>query len=305
MSDSLPAFFGDDGDAWRHTPLRDLTLPVNERPGQTLRLEGRAEVRLELPSQDGVLTLSRHHLEIAPGAEILIIDDGLGHATGAHVTLRVGRGARVGYVRRAFDSAWSLGVLDAHVEADASLALHSIVARSGAARYGATVRLNGTGAAVTADALFTPAAGESHDHRFEVVHSAPRTRSATNARTVVADGGVGSFVAKVVIGRHVGGCNAQQLIKALLDGPNAVANLRPELQIDCDDVVASHGAAIGRLDPAQRFYLESRGLPPDEARATLVLAFLRELAARLPHDAEGCLERLCGRLAVGGSASDE
>ena len=43
-----------------------------------------------------------------------------------------------------------------------------------------------------------------------------------------------------------------------------------------------HGATIGTLDPAQLFYLLSRGLDPGTARALLTFAFCQDVTGRLP-----------------------
>ena len=46
--------------------------------------------------------------------------------------------------------------------------------------------------------------------------------------------------------------------------------------IDADEVKAAHGATVGQLDATALFYLRSRGIPRDEARALLTRAFLVE-----------------------------
>ena len=55
------------------------------------------------------------------------------------------------------------------------------------------------------------------------------------------------------------------------------ANAKPELEIFADDVKCAHGATVGELDETQLFYLESRGLPPAEARALLLEGFIMGL----------------------------
>src|SRR5690606_41696921 len=52
---------------------------------------------------------------------------------------------------------------------------------------------------------------------------------------------------------------------------------KPRLMIHADDVKCSHGSTTGKLDPAQQFYLESRGLPPAQARALMTVAFIAEI----------------------------
>lgn len=59
----------------------------------------------------------------------------------------------------------------------------------------------------------------------------------------------------------------------------------PSLEIDQPDCRrAAHSSSVGPIDPAQLFYLESRGIPPDEARKFIVLGFLEPVVARVPLD---------------------
>ncbi len=57
----------------------------------------------------------------------------------------------------------------------------------------------------------------------------------------------------------------------------------PSLEIDQPDCRrAMHASSVGPIDEAQLFYLESRGIPPDEARKFIVLGFLEPVVARVP-----------------------
>ena len=59
----------------------------------------------------------------------------------------------------------------------------------------------------------------------------------------------------------------------------------PSLEIDQPDCRrAAHSSSVGPIDPAQLFYLETRGIPPDEARKFVVLGFLEPVVARVPLD---------------------
>ena len=61
----------------------------------------------------------------------------------------------------------------------------------------------------------------------------------------------------------------------------------PSLEIDQPDCRrAAHASSVGPIDPAQLFYLESRGITPDEARKFIVLGFLEPVVARVPLEAE-------------------
>ncbi len=57
----------------------------------------------------------------------------------------------------------------------------------------------------------------------------------------------------------------------------------PSLEIDQPDCRrAAHASSVGPIDPAQLFYLESRGITPDEARKFITLGFLEPVVARVP-----------------------
>ena len=53
-------------------------------------------------------------------------------------------------------------------------------------------------------------------------------------------------------------------------------------QIYADDVACAHGSTIGRLDDDAEFYLRSRGLSRDEARALLTQSFVRPALRQIP-----------------------
>jgi Fe-S cluster assembly scaffold protein SufB len=60
----------------------------------------------------------------------------------------------------------------------------------------------------------------------------------------------------------------------------------PSLEIDQPDCRrAMHSSSVGPIDPAQLFYLETRGIPPDEARKFIVLGFLEPVVAQVPLEA--------------------
>jgi Fe-S cluster assembly scaffold protein SufB len=69
----------------------------------------------------------------------------------------------------------------------------------------------------------------------------------------------------------------------------------PSLEIDQPDCRrAAHSSSVGPIDETQLFYLESRGIPPDEARKFIVLGFLEPVVARVPLESDR--ERLRGLL---------
>lgn len=74
----------------------------------------------------------------------------------------------------------------------------------------------------------------------------------------------------------------QQSLKCLLDGTQAEANLRPQLEIYTDAVSASHGATVGKIDRDMLFYLLSRGIEPQTAESLLKWAFISDVLSKAP-----------------------
>ncbi|HAX92054.1 MAG TPA: Fe-S cluster assembly protein SufD [Rhodospirillaceae bacterium] len=110
-----------------------------------------------------------------------------------------------------------------------------------------------------------------------VRHLAPHGISRQVCKTVLADKARGVFAGKVFVDQTAQKTDAYQLCRALLLSDQAEMDAKPELEIYADDVKCSHGTAIGDLDDKALFYLLSRGIDPDAARAMLVEAFVGEL----------------------------
>ncbi len=71
--------------------------------------------------------------------------------------------------------------------------------------------------------------------------------------------------------------NANQNAKIILFDKESRGVGSPTLRIDCDDVKASHGCAIGSLNEEHIFYLKSRGLTTNEARKLITLGYLEPI----------------------------
>ena len=66
----------------------------------------------------------------------------------------------------------------------------------------------------------------------------------------------------------------------LTDG--ARADSVPNLEIETGEIVgAGHASATGRFDDEQLFYLQSRGIPEDEARRLVVRGFFADLIGKI------------------------
>lgn len=174
--------------------------------------------------------------------------------------------------------------IGARLGRDSHLNSHVFSLGGSVARTDLHVRMEEPGAGCTLDGLYLARDAETLDHYVQMEHAAPHTTSEAYYKGVVDGGGVGGFVGRVLIARGANGSASEQLNNNLLLSDDAFAHTRPQLEIDNDDVKASHGSTVGQLDPDALFYLESRGLSASTARAMLTLAFAEEMTHRLPLD---------------------
>lgn len=121
-------------------------------------------------------------------------------------------------------------------------------------------------------------------------HAEPGATSNQVVRSVLGGRATGSYLGKVAVARDAQKTDASQSVKAMLLARTATANAKPELEIYADDVKCAHGATVGELDGQALFYLTSRGLPPVEAKAMLLSAFIAGAFAEADDDARAALE---------------
>lgn len=107
-----------------------------------------------------------------------------------------------------------------------------------------------------------------------VTHAEPGATSRQVVRSVLGGTATGSYLGKVAVARGAQQTDSEQDVKAMLLERTATANAKPELEIFADDVKCAHGCAIGELDAAALFYLQSRGMPLADAKKILLQAFV-------------------------------
>lgn len=107
-----------------------------------------------------------------------------------------------------------------------------------------------------------------------VTHAEPGATSRQVVRSVLGGTATGTYLGKVAVARDAQQTDSEQDVKAMLLHRSATANAKPELEIFADDVKCAHGCAIGELDAMALYYLQSRGLPPADAKKILLQAFV-------------------------------
>ena len=179
------------------------------------------------------------------------------------------------------------------------------------ARVRTDARLDGRGAAGDQLAAYFGEGDQMHDFRTLQDHAAPKTTSDLLFKGAVEGRARSVYSGLIRVRKEAPGTAAFQTNRNLKLSDAAWADSVPNLEIDTNDVRCSHASTVGPIDAEQRFYLESRGVPPDRAEELIVNGFFSEVLERLPvkamieplrgarrrqAGAEGCgmtLERLC------------
>ncbi len=124
---------------------------------------------------------------------------------------------------------------------------------------------------------------QTQDFRTFQEHVAPRTRSELVFKGAVADRARSVYSGLVHMHKGARRADASQTNRNLVLSEDAHADSVPNLDIEENDVRCSHASAVGPVDSEQRFYLESRGIPPEVAERLILLGFFEDLLVRSPH----------------------
>jgi Fe-S cluster assembly protein SufD len=117
-----------------------------------------------------------------------------------------------------------------------------------------------------------------------VTHDALRCESRQVFKKVLRNGAVGVFQGKILVKEGAQKTDGYQISQSLLLDDDSQFLAKPELEIYADDVQCAHGCAVGELDAMGLFSLESRGLPPAEAKKLMLQAFIAQAFVDAPEE---------------------
>lgn len=125
--------------------------------------------------------------------------------------------------------------------------------------------------------------GNQHiDFTVNSHHVVPHTRNNVLAKGTVTDKATSVFRGLIRIEKEAQQTDSYLADHTLLLSDSALANSIPSLQIEANDVKASHGATVGQIDQEQLFYLMSRGLSHEEAEHLIVSGFFEPIINKIP-----------------------
>ena len=239
---------------------------------------------------DGEQISSFPHTLVVAGAasQVTVLDrfasPRVDHLVDAVVELHVGDAAHVRYlsVQEHGSHTWHLGLQRSRVGRDAVLQASAVALGGYYARLRAESDLVGEGAESNMLAVYFGDGDQMLDFRTLQRHDAPRTRSDLLFKGAVEDTARSVYSGLVHLLPSAQHSEAFQTNRNLVLTEGAGAESIPNLQIEANDVRCSHASTVGPIDDDQRYYLESRGVLPEDAERLIVLGFFDDVFHRLP-----------------------
>jgi Fe-S cluster assembly protein SufB len=142
--------------------------------------------------------------------------------------------------------------------------------------------LRGAGARSEFTGVTFAGAGQNLDTGCKVVHGAPDTTSYVNTRSISKDGGISTFRSAVVVEPKAVNSRSSVSCQSLMVDDISRSDTIPAMDIRTAKADIGHEARIGRISDDAVFYLMSRGLSEDEARALIVSGFADNVSKELP-----------------------
>ena len=125
-------------------------------------------------------------------------------------------------------------------------------------------------------------AGQWQDTGAKVMHLAPHTSSKVVSKSISKGGGAAIYRGLLSVAPNAHDCTANVECDALLLDEVSRTDTIPDIKIRNNDVTIAHEASVGKLSEEDIFYLTSRGIPEEEAKAMIVNGFIEPIVRLLP-----------------------
>lgn len=162
-------------------------------------------------------------------------------------------------------------------KASSSVVVNGVTLTNGLTRNNYYAYLDGEGADLSLCGMSVLDKEQQLDTYTYVAHNAARCHCNELFKNVLNDHSVGAFSGRIYVRQGADKTEAYQTNSNLCMTREARMYSKPQLEIYADDVKCSHGMTTGQLDESALFYMQSRGIPRDEARMLLSVAFTADV----------------------------
>jgi Fe-S cluster assembly protein SufD len=267
---------------WRDGAL--VLVPAGARLEEPLHLlfiaTGAGEPRVDHPrslivlEDKSVTTLVESYVTLGRDASYL---------TNATTDIELGAGAALNHykIQREGEDAFHVGRTRVRQARESRAGSCTVTFEGRLVRNDITVRLEDETATCALNGLFVIGGQQHVDTHTVVDHAAPRATSRQLYKGILDGHARGVFNGRVIVRPGANGTDALQTNKNLLLSDGVEVDSKPQLEIFADDVKCSHGAADGQVAADAVFYLKSRGLDEESARALLTVGFANEVLGKI------------------------
>lgn len=179
------------------------------------------------------------------------------------------------------ERAFHVATTQIHQKRDSDYTSFSISLGGEIVRHNLNAVLDDEHVETTIDGLYVVTGKQHVDNHTTIDHRQPFCNSHQVYKGILDGGSRAIFNGKIFVREGAIKTDAHQLNKNLLLSDGATANTKPQLEIFADDVKCSHGATIGQLEDDELFYLASRGINPEMARALLTFGFAEDVISKI------------------------
>jgi Fe-S cluster assembly protein SufD len=237
---------------------------------------------------DPIVTHPRNVVVLEEDSQAVIVEEYV--AWGAEVYFSnvvtevvVGQNGVLGHVmiERESEQAFNVSTLRVQQGRSSNVASHTVLLGGALVRNNVHPVMAGEGSECLINGLFMATGGQHMDNFMRVEHASPHCDSRQFYNGILDGRSHGVFSGRIIVHKDAQKTDAKQTNKNLLLSEEAQIDSKPQLEIYADDVKCTHGATIGQMDEGAIFYLRSRGIAEDAARALLLFGFANESLERM------------------------
>jgi Fe-S cluster assembly protein SufD len=235
-----------------------------------------------------IMSHPRNLVVVEQGGSIRLVESyggasGHPYLTNAVTEVSVGDTGRADCYRiqREGDEAYHIATTNSRQGRDSWYSMTPLVFGGALARHDIWMALDGEGGEGTLNGLYVAGGSQHVDHNTVIEHAVPHCDSHEYFNGILDERSHAVFNGRIIVRRGAQKTDSKQTNNNLLLSEDARADSQPQLEIYADDVRCTHGATLGPLDDDALFYLQSRGLAVEAARALLTYGFGVEILNRV------------------------
>jgi Fe-S cluster assembly protein SufD len=241
-------------------------------------------IHLVTNAAEGCVVSPRLVIDAQESSKITVVESHHGQEGVRYLSLPIAeikaqQNAKVDYYKLQLESkaAYHVSGVIAESQRDAEVRGHIFSFGGALVRNNGQMLLRGANSQSLLNGLSLLSGTQHVDNTTLIHHIEPSAESREHFKGIYAGESRGVFSGTITVEKIAQKTNAFQSNQALLLSSDASIESRPQLKIWADDVKCTHGATVGQLDADALFYLRSRGIGEDAAKAFLVHAFASEV----------------------------